>query len=68
MPIDAAWIARGGTVVGGVIGIGGKTLSDWLAVYKNREAREHQRKVEFQKWQREQLQVCVSASTRAINR
>ena len=67
MPIDAAWIALGGTVVGGVIGIAGKTLSDWLAVYKDREAREHQRNVEFQKWQREQLQVCVSASMRAIN-
>jgi len=67
MALDGAWIALAGTIVGGVVGVAGKAFSDWLGVHKDREAREHQRKVDFEKWQREQLLVCVTASMRVVN-
>lgn len=67
MIVESGWIALAGTIAGGVIGVAGKTLSDLFTVRKDRETREHQRKVDAEKWQREQLLNFFISATRAVN-
>lgn len=67
MVVDPAVAALLGTVMGAVLGIFGKVVSDWMSLRKERETREDQRKTEFAKWQREQLQLSLSSAMKSLS-
>jgi hypothetical protein len=66
MPIDPALGTLLGTVVGGALGVVGKFASDWVTIRKDREARQNQRQIEYEKWQREQLRPTLSAAAETV--
>lgn len=64
---DAALLTLFGTIAGGVIGIAGKSLSDWLSVKKEREARRDQFRAEAEKWQRDRIASSLTQSVKLLN-
>jgi hypothetical protein len=57
----------GGTLAGGLAGVAGKTLADFMQARREREARQEQRRAEFQRWQREQVLALMTNSAKAAN-
>jgi hypothetical protein len=67
MVVDPAIAALLGTITGAILGFFSKFVSDFMSLRKERETREDQRKAEFAKWQREQLQLSLSNTVKSLN-
>jgi hypothetical protein len=58
---------RGGTAVGGIFGVAGKSISDLMQAKRDRKTRREQQRSEFQRWQREQVIIAIGKSAESAN-
>jgi hypothetical protein len=54
-----------GAVAGGLLGMAGKTISDFMQAQRDREGRREQQRSDFQRWQREQVVLLMTNSAKA---
>jgi hypothetical protein len=60
-------LEHGGTLAGGLLGVTGKAIADFMQAQRERETRRERQRSDFQRWQREQFVLLMTNSAKAAN-